>query len=802
MKFTPKKWIGLILLLMVVFGSYLFVSRFNEYQKDGVIFVSGLKKPVRVFRDAKNMAYIYAKNSDDAFFAQGFITAQDRLFSMEIVKLLSKGRVSELFGDKALATDKKMRAIGFYRNAQKHAGILSNDEKHFFQSYVNGVNKYIETRQDNFPVKLKLAGIKPEKWTIADSLSVLYYMGWGSSANLQDEIITQMLIEKLGPEKAKTLFPLNINPDDISDNNTSLWGVNTDTPNLNIFADTKIKSFLDRSNLEIGSNNWAANAALSPGDKPIVSNDPHLNATKLPGPWYPIGLFCPDFRAVGVNVPGIPGMVIGRTDYFALGVTNAYGDSQDLYVETVDPENSDRYLEGEKSIEFKVIDEVIKVKDKEAPSGFREEKYRIKLTRRGPVISDNLKDLKTDKLMTLRFSMFEGMAQELGLRSVLYSKNLDDLKQSIGKITAICLNFTYADTKGNIGWQVSGKLPVRSENSGLIPFVVKDSTDNWKGWIKADEMPQEFNPEKGWLGTCNHKTIDNEYPYYYSSHLSPSFRYRRLKQLFNSKDTFSVEDHWNFMRDTKNLMAEKIAPIMADALKKHPETKKMGEILSSWNYLDDIDKAAPSIFQSVYRNFAVLVYKDELGEKLASVMLGNWYYWQEKLLAKVLDGECEWFDDVLTPKKETMDDLFYQAGLKTIEEFSETIGTKPEKWLWGKIHKLEFVSTIRQKGFGKSLLGGGAHEFGGSGETLYRGYYKFNKPYDAYVTASLRMVADLSDDDKVVAVLPGGTSDRLFNKHRTNQIDSFINGGKLYWWFSDKEIKKQAEHELILNPLL
>ena len=799
MKFTPKKLIFLTLIIIVT-GGYFFVSNMNDYKKDGILSVSGLKEPVTVFRDKKNMAYLYAKNSHDAFFAQGFITAQDRLFSMEIVKLLSKGRVSELFGDKALATDKKMRAIGFYRNAQKHAGILSKEEKDFFQSYIDGVNTYIETRQKNFPIKLKLAGIKPEKWTIADSLSVLYYMGWGSSANLQDEIITQMLIEKLGPAKARELFPLNINPDDTSDPNNSQWAADFETINLHVFSDKNIKSFLERNDFEIGSNNWAASAGLSSGARPVVANDPHLDARKLPGPWYPTGIFCPDFRAVGVTIPGIPGMIIGRTDYYAIGVTNAYGDSQDLYIETIDPNNPDRYFEGETSLKFKTIDEIISVKDKTAPDGFRKEKYRIKLTKRGPVISDNFNDLKTDKVMTLRFSMFEGMTEELGLKTVLYSRSVDDLKRAIGKISAICLNFTYADINGNLGWQVSGKLPVRSDNSGLVPHIVKDSTDNWKGWIKADEMPQSYNPSKGWLGTCNHKTTTHEYPYYYSSHLSPSFRYRRLKQLFSSQKEFSVNDHWKFMRDTKNLMAEKIAPVMASVLKKHPDTRNMGEILSSWDYSDDIEKAAPSIFQSTYRNFALSVFQDELGEKLASIMLGNWYYWQEKLMKKVLDGKFEWFDNILTPEKETMDDLFYLAALKTKEEFTKTVGDDPEKWLWGKIHKLEFLSTIRQKGFGKSLLGGGSYEYAGSGETLYRGYYKFNKPYDAFVTASLRMVADLGDDDKVIAVLPGGTSGRLFNRHRTNQIEAFINGGKLYWWFSDKEIQNHSDHKLILNP--
>ena len=178
--------------------------------------------------------------------------------------------------------------------------------------------------------------------------------------------ITQMLIEKIGPLKAVELFPLNINPDDPSDKNNSEWTINDENINLNIFSDNKIKSFLDKNSLEIGSNNWAVNAELSPGNKPVVSNDPHLDARKLPGPWYPSGIFCPEFRSVGVTIPGIPGMIIGRTDYFAIGVTNAYGDTQDLYVETIDPDNPERYLEGKNALKFKVMDEIIKIKDKDA----------------------------------------------------------------------------------------------------------------------------------------------------------------------------------------------------------------------------------------------------------------------------------------------------------------------------------------------------------------------------------------------------------------------------------------------------
>jgi penicillin amidase len=793
---APTK--SLFLALIFLIAGISACSFLNSFQSEGTLILPGLKAPVTVHRDEKGMAYIYAQDMHDAVMAQGFVTAQDRLFQMELTRLFATGRICEMAGEEAKPLAIRMKTIGFLRNAKKHAELLDPETRAFFQKYLDGVNAFINLRPKEHHLEFKLAGIKPTPWNIEDSLAVFYLMSWNSAANLDTEIIAQMLVEKLGFEKAKDIFPLNLNPDEAPGP-----AVRSAIPAwipLALEKDESILAYLKDRSLRLGSNNWSAGSRLSAGGKPIVANDPHLDARMLPGPWYPCGLITSQFRAVGANIPGLPGIVVGRTGHAAFGLTNAYGDIQDLYVETVDPKDPDRYMEGEKSLPFAVIEETISIKDKGSPQGYREEKIKVRLTRRGPVISGLLPGLKTQKVMTLRFAPFESMDPCIGIPRMLASKSFPDFEENIKRLNIIMLNVAFADSEGNIGWHVSGKLPMRSKGDGTIPYPVTDSEDNWMGYVPFEEMPHSLNPERGWVGTCNHKTITKDYPYYYSSHLSPSYRYERLKELLDAPKPKTAENHWQYQRDTVNLMAKRIAPLMAKALAAHEETKAMGEILSRWDYRDDPDKAAPAIFQSVYRHFAFLVFQDELGDDLAKTMLDDWYFWQERLQAMVLEGTSLWFDNVRTDKvKETRDELFCQAGLKAAQDLGSSVGKDPQQWLWGKIHQMEFVSPIRRKGFGKGLVGGGSHPAPGSCETLYRGIYGFNEPFGVTVSASLRMVADLSDEDKVLAVLPGGVCGRLFHPHTKDQVEAFMNGEKMYWWFSDKAIKDHSRTVLNLT---
>jgi penicillin amidase len=393
------------------------------------------------------------------------------------------------------------------------------------------------------------------------------------------------------------------------------------------------------------------------------------------------------------------------------------------------------------------------------------------------------------------------MGPSIGLERILKARTAYEVREGLRDVTTVMLNFVYADVNGHYGWQTTGRLPIRARGNGLVPFQVTDDRDDWKGWIPYEKMPQASDPARGWVGTCNHNTVPCDYPFYYTSHASPSYRYRRLVELLDTPGKKSAEDHWRFQRDAVNLMARQIAPIMAKALMTHPQTKDMGQILGSWNYVDDPDSAAPAIFQTVYRQFFFAVYSDELGEPLAKLLGDNVYFWQESLQKMVLAGDSPWFDDISTPSvKETRDELFYRAGVKANKELASLYGSDPGGWTWGRMHRITFVSPIRREGFGRDLLGGGSHAMGGSQETLYRASYDFNKPYDVTVLASLRMVADLGDPDKVMAVLPGGTSARVFNPHYKDQVEPFMNGEILYWWFSDKAIREHAKTKLLLIP--
>jgi penicillin G amidase len=798
MKFR-KSSISILLLFMVL--ALCACSYLNSYQSSGTLELPGLKEPVTVLRDEKGMAYIYARDMDDAIMAQGFVTAQDRLFQMELTRLIATGRICELAGEGAKPLAIRMKTIGFLRNARKHSDLLDAATKSFFQKYLDGVNAFITLRPKEHPLEFKLAGIKPTSWQIEDSLAVAYFMSWNTAANLTTEIIAQMLVEKVGPKKAMEIFPLSANPDETLGGRKEAFTTGSEWIPLSLERNECVLSYLGDRAFGLGSNNWCVGPFFSPGGKPIVANDPHLDCRVLPGPWYPTGLITPWIRAVGVTVPGIPGILVGRTEHIAIGVTNAYGDNQDLYVETLDPNDSERYLEGDRSLPFDTVEEILLIKDEKETGGYKKEKLTIRLTRRGPVISGVLDRLKTQNVMTLRWAPFDRMDPCIGLHYMLGSRSVSELREAIKCVNILLLSFGFADQEGNIGWQVSGRIPIRAKGDGTIPYVVKDSEDDWVDYVRPEEMPQSHNPERGWVGTCNHNVIAKDYPYYYSSYLAPSYRYERLKQLLDNPNPKSVEDHWQFQRDTMNLMAKRIAPLMSRVLMEHEETKIIGEILSIWDYKDDPDKAAPTIFQAVYRQFALLVFQDELGDDLARTMLDNWFFWEERLQTMVLDGSSPWFDNVRTEGvRESRDDLFYKAGLKISQDLASSLGKDPKRWVWGSVHQIEFLSPIRTKGFGTGLLGGGSHPAPGSGETLNCGIYRFSEPFDVVVSASLRMVADLSDQDKVLAVLPGGVCGRLFHPHTKDQVEPFMNGDKVYWWFSDSAISEHAKTRLELMP--
>ncbi|RJQ81469.1 MAG: penicillin acylase family protein [Desulfobacteraceae bacterium] len=804
MKWLKRAALGLAGLLvviglaMVVLINPFGASPLNDYLKEGELNLAGLKQPVRICRDEKGMAFIYAADLQDLLFAQGFVTATDRLFQMELTKLLAAGRIGELIGAQGRDIDARMRTLGFHRYAQRHLQVLNEETRTYLQHYADGINAMISTRPQDIHLEFKLAGIRPTLWSPVDSLTILYFMGWNNAANVQNEIVSQMLVEKLGAARAAQLFPLNLNPDEGAQ---SALATPAQVAALGDGHLRRLLAFAENRPLQVGSNNWVVGSGRAAGAKPILANDPHLDAAMLPGPWYPCGLITPSFRAVGVSIPGTPAIVIGRTDHLAFGITNAYGDTQDLYVETVDPDDPRRYLEGDRSLPFEVIEETLRFKDKAAPDGFTTEEIRIRATRRGPVVSDVLVPLGRDKVITVRWSAFETMGPSIGLERFLTCRTAQQFRRALQDVRQICLNYVFADQEGHIGWQVTGVLPIRSNGAGNLPHVVQDDQDNWRGWIPFDQMPHAADPPGGWVGTSNHKTVTRDYPYYYSDYFSSAYRQQRMIALMSDAAPRTAQAHWEYQRDIVNLKAAQIAPRMASALLKHPDSAPLGTILAAWNHVESADQPGPTLFHAIFNEFARLVIADDLGDEPARFMLANTYYWEQRLVAMIAAGESAWFDDVRTADTiENQDALWQRAGLNAAARLAADWGTDPSKWQWGKIHRYDFISPIARKGPAKRWLGGGTHPAEGSGDTLLRAKSEYKDLTNINVMASLRMVVDLGDPDKVLAVLPGGVTGRQFDPHTTDQIEPFINGKEVHWWFSDQAIEEHTRHVLVLKP--
>ncbi|OJJ17178.1 hypothetical protein BKI52_31200 [marine bacterium AO1-C] len=811
MKYIKRGLIIIILLVVIVaVGGYIYLNQSNKYQVDGTITLDGISKDVTVYRDEKGMPYIYANNYLDLIKAQGFITAQDRLFQMQLTRMFAEGRLTELAGEVAKPLDVRARTMGYARNARKHAKILNKESREVAQAYIDGINAFIK-RGKNIPLEFKLAGLKPDLWSIEHSLAIMYYMGWGTGSNLKTEVIAQLLIEKFGLERFKTLYPINTNldspnrlPDSLAFRPETKDSTQKDSSKIALKTThgQQLMAFAgdDLYRMTWGSNNWTVSSELSASGKPIMASDPHLDARTLPGVMHAVGLFAGDIRAVGVTVPGVPGLLIGRSKYLSNGLTNGYLDVKDLYIETVDPANSKNYLEGEKSIPFEVITETLKIKDKEAENGFKEEKLTLRKTKRGIVISDHLPEMKTKEVMTLRWAAYENMGENLGIDFLLKAKSVKEAKEYIKETSIINNNFTLADVDGNIGWYTTGRVPKRKPGVGRIPWKVTSSEDTWLGIIPFDSLPHKDSQTTGWIGNANHNTVKADYPYYISNYYSPYYRYARLKQLMKSKPKFTVDDHWQYQRDDYNVLAEKITPTLVKALKKNQETQAMATILEKWDFHQKIESVGATIFQNVYRILPQKIYKDEMGEELMMFMLDSWYFWQERVEKMLLEDKASWIDNVLTKdKKETIEDLIIQAGLQAQKELTQKYGADLNNWTWGKDHQIAYINPIRRNGIGKEWLGVVPRPMAGSGETLYRSLYTYDKPQEISFSACLRMVADMADNDKVLAVINGGTTARTFHPHQKDQIEAYATGKKLYWWFSDQKIKENAKSTLVLK---
>ena len=582
----------------------------------GNLIIPGLASPVTVKRDGHGIPYIFAANTPDLMRAQGFVTAQNRLFQLEFYRMSTSGRLSEIVGEQGLGNDREMRLVGIRRNAERHAALLSAESRNFLGWYVEGLNAYITGHAADHPAELKALGLTPQPWTIVDVITILHFANWSQAANYKAELLTQRLIDRFGLEKVKSdLLPILRNPDRRQPEAVAAAQAGTELADARPLALANANLLLPGGaageRLAFGSNNWAIAPARSASGASVVVNDPHLDARALPGPWHPVGLHAPGIRAVGVALPGVPGLLIGRNAHVAFGVTNAYGDSQDLFIETPAPGLPDHVLEGGRAVPMGRIEEVIRVRDLKAPGGVREERLTIRTTRRGPIVADGLAG---GALLSLRTAAAEVPGGGLGFDQLLTARRVADVDRAVQAMDILYFNYVFGDTRGGIGFRASGRVPLRSAGHGSYPVP---AAADWTGYLPSQRMPGMMSPRRGWVGTANNDTRGDDLNSYYTSYASPDYRYRRIGEVLEQGRNLTTDDQRRLMLDTRNLQAPALLPVLISVLSATPDHADLAAVLKSWDGRDEADKAAPLIYHRLYEQIALETFADEMGETLA-----------------------------------------------------------------------------------------------------------------------------------------------------------------------------------------
>ena len=511
----------------------------------------------------------------------------------------------------------------------------------------------------------------------------------------------------------------------------------------------------------------------------------------LPGTFYPIGLFCPEFKAVGIATSNIPGILAGRNEFVSFGITNAYGDSQDVFIEEID---GDFYIHKGEKVAFEKRKITISVKDS------TNVELEIRSTKKGPIISDfPVFNILTNDVVSLRLSLAETKSNSIGFDRLLETKNVSEFRDALKGMDNMFFNYAIADVEGNIAHQSTGLVPIRANHGGELP-TYGNQEDTWLGFIPKEELPHMVNPERGWIGTANNDTRPDEYPYYYSNHFSPYYRYQRITEVLSENKKISSEDLWDMILDVKNMQAELFTPLFVSALAKNEETNDIAAVLKAWNYQEDINSVGASIYNVLYNELLYLVLNDELPDDVEDMYWENVYYWNQKVDGFMV-SENSFIDNMDTPQKETLKDLIIEAGLKTKMFLTDRLGDNQEDWTWGKIHTVRFFSPIRKEGFGSGLLGAEILPKAGSNQTLNRGGFVKNKEreFDTSWFSSFRMVADMNDDEKIMAVLSGGSAARIFHPYYKSQLEQWKIGEWIPYWISKEKVLEHSEYQLILD---
>ncbi|MBU4175735.1 MAG: penicillin acylase family protein [Actinobacteria bacterium] len=778
-----------------------------------------LDEEVEVVFDRAGIPHITARSDVDANRALGYVMAQDRIVQMETMLRVAQGRLSEVIGTMALDIDRFMRTVGLSEIGETFADNLEPESLECLLAFCDGINEFLSRRGIRLPFEFLLTGGRPEPWAPADCLTMGVFISWLLDSFWLADLMREKLIRSLGYERAMELLPetaaynnppLKVDgpgPDarTIEPGEEIDWGFESESG-----GGEWLKGISSRS--VFGSNNWVLDGSRTMTGKPILAGDPHIQHN-VPGVLYLCHLKSPNRDVIGAIFPGLPVIAYGHNGYCAWSATSLVPDTQDLYVETFESEESNRYLcEGE-WVEADVVEKQVKVRFS------RPRTLRILSTRHGPVIRR-----KGNKGLAMKWVGRDTTLDSL--QAMLKQNKAGSWEEFVGALENFvgpALNQVYADVDGNIGYLGAAKIPRRAGGDGTVPYPGDSEGYEWEGYVPFENMPRVLNPDEGLIVTANSKVVSEGYTEIITKAWEAPYRNGRITQLLQEKEKWSLEEMPAIHADVFTFPGKRFAEMAVDAAPGEdlsPAATEAVRRLEEWDHQARADSVAMSIYFYSWELLREKLLRHRLGSSLYQDYITSWPT-VSLAIENVLEGKDEYW---LPPGSTSYRRLVLDALEEGVRELVSVFGTDDQSaWKWGRVHHLTFQHLLGIAWPLNRILNVGPVPRDGEGDTvnasppvsdslaqlLARGTLggTFNVPIfpdsESKVACAgpvLRMLIDFSDLDNSRAVLDVGQSGHRLSPHYKDHFPHWRNVEYLPLPYTRAKVAEEAASTLLLSP--
>lgn len=745
---------------------------------------AGVLQPVEITRDEHGVAFINARTDRDAFFALGFVHAQDRLWQLELQRRIAGGRLSEVFGRSAVPQDSWMRALGLYEAAEMSWQKLSPEARASLTAYAGGVNAWL-AQNPVLPPEFLALGVRPAPWREVDSLAWSKVFALNLSNNMWNETSNLVASQYLSREQMVDL--LGYSQSDLSAAAGTAGVLNEPTLAGLLAFREGLEGGMKVGGRYAGSNAWVVSGRLMEGGQAALANDPHLGV-QMPSPWYVARLKGDRLDVSGMTLVGLPPVIFGQNGHIAWGGTSLMADVQDLYIEQPNPAAPSQYRHGDAWVDFEVRAETINVRA-EFPSSLRAPaepvQIRFRKTLDGPVVSDIIGAF--DQPVALRWTALDpdDTSYESFLR-VNYARDWDTFRDSFQTYVAPALNMLYADSSNNIGSIGVGRIPIRAKGEGRLPAPAWTNEYGWKGYIPFKDWPQRFNPEEGYIVTANDKPVGPDYPYFISADWAPPNRARRIEQLLRdrvSKGELLTLDYVSRMQgDTTDLSVRGLLDYLKQVSPNGAEQQRALGHLRAW----EGDMAAGSRGAAIFFVWARHLREGLFGARLQGAwnkqrqraeidrIISNTSY--DQILRALTERPSSWCGGAADDAAAPCAPLLSHSLDMTLKELRKLRGSDMESWRWGDIHQTFYEHLP----FSQINLVGSVFErkipSGGSPDTINvaNAVYQKSTGYDQTFSAGFRQVIQVKGAaTRHLYMNSTGQSGNVLSAHYDDMIEPF-----------------------------